>query len=55
MVKVGFEEERAKELVNRLAIGLGLEKPPKEDAKAKPAAADKGGKGKENPVDNYIW
>jgi hypothetical protein len=55
MVKVGFEEDRAKELVNRLAISLGLEKPPKDGEKPKPAA-DKGAKGKaENPVDNYIW
>ena len=55
MVKVGFEEERAKELVNKLAISLGLEKPPKPDQKPK-AEADKGAKAKgENPVDNYIW
>jgi hypothetical protein len=52
MVKAGFEEVRAKELVNRLAISLGIEKPPKEDPKAKAAPP----KGKaENPVDNYIW
>jgi len=56
MVKAGFDEAKAKDLVGRLAISLGLEQPPKEDPKAKAAAAAgaKGGK-KENPVDNYIW
>jgi len=56
MVKVGYPEDKAKELVTRLAISLGLEQPPKPDDKAK-VAATKGGKaGKpENPVDNYIW
>jgi len=53
MVKAGFEDVRAKELVNRLAISLGIEKPPKEDPKAK-AVPPKTGKA-DNPVDNYIW
>ena len=56
MVKVGFPEDKAKELVTRLAISLGLEQPPKPDDKAKAAVAKGGKAGKpENPVDNYIW
>ena len=53
MVKAGFEEARAKDLVNRLAISLGIEKPPKEDLKAKAVPAKAGRP--DNPVDNYIW
>jgi hypothetical protein len=51
MIKAGYEEDKAKALVDRLAVTLGLEEAP-DGTKIEPAEAKDP---TENPVDRYIW
>ncbi|UCE38731.1 MAG: hypothetical protein JSW00_05745 [Thermoplasmata archaeon] len=57
MSKAGYPEDKAKAMVNKLVVELGLESPPEaEEAKepVKEEIQEQKGK-KENPVDKYIW
>jgi hypothetical protein len=52
MVKTGYPEEKAKSLVNRISVELGLETPskPEEEKTTEESKGDV-----EDPVDRYIW
>lgn len=51
MVKAGYPEDKAKSLVNHLAVSLGLSAPEDPKAAKAPAVTAK----RDNPVDRYIW
>lgn len=55
MVKTGFPQEKARALVNKISVELGLEEAPSPEVEEEAEETEDAEAKVDNPVDRYIW